>query len=59
MDKDKKPKVKVVASGKAKDYPGIKKIIELNKQGIKKFTSGGMCRGAGAAVKGTKFQGVF
>tara|TARA_A100001391_G_scaffold184648_1_gene152651 strand:- start:829 stop:1113 length:285 start_codon:yes stop_codon:yes gene_type:complete len=25
----------------------------------KKFKEGGICRGAGAAVKGTKFQGVF
>jgi len=25
----------------------------------KKFREGGICRGAGAAVKGTKFQGVF
>ena len=23
------------------------------------FRDGGMCRGAGAAIKGTKFQGVF
>ena len=30
MDKNKKPKVKVIAVGKAKDYPGIKKIIEMN-----------------------------
>lgn len=25
----------------------------------KKFREGGMCRGAGAAIKGTKFEGVF
>ena len=25
----------------------------------KPFKTGGMCRGAGAAVKGTKFEGVF
>ena len=27
--------------------------------GISKMREGGICRGAGAAVKGTKFQGVF
>ena len=27
--------------------------------GISKMKDGGMCRGAGAAIKGTKFQGVF
>ena len=27
--------------------------------GISKMKDGGYCRGAGAAVKGTKFQGVF
>ena len=27
--------------------------------GISKMKDGGICRGAGAAVKGTKFQGVF
>ena len=59
MDKNKKPQVKVIGVGKAKDYPGIKKIIEMNKQGKKRFSTGGMCRGAGAAVKGTKFEGVF
>ena len=40
----KKPKVrKIVAGGigKAKDYPGIKKIIEMNKKGRKKFKMGG------------------
>ena len=26
---------------------------------ITKFSKGGSCRGAGAAVKGTKFEGVF
>ena len=39
----KKPKVKKIAigTGKAKDYPGIKKIIEMNKQGRKRFKMGG------------------
>ena len=41
--KVKKPKVKKIAIGigKAKDYPGIKKIIEMNKKGKKRFTDGG------------------
>lgn len=26
---------------------------------VPKFNEGGMCRGAGAAIKGTKFEGVF
>ena len=33
--------------------------IELMGTNLKKFTDGGMCRGAGAAIKGTKFKGVF
>ena len=40
----KKPKVRkigVIGVGKAKDYPGIKKIIEMNKQGRKRFKAGG------------------
>jgi hypothetical protein len=40
----KKPiKVKKIAIGigKAKDYPGIKKIIEMNKKGKKRFARGG------------------
>jgi hypothetical protein len=37
----KKPEVKVVGMGKAKDYPGIKKIIEMNKKGKKRFSEGG------------------
>ena len=27
--------------------------------GISKMKEGGICRGAGAAIRGTKFQGVF
>jgi len=48
MDKGgkvKKPiKVKKIAIGigKIKDYPGIKKIIEMNKKGKKRFAEGGM-----------------
>ena len=26
---------------------------------LKRYTNGGMCRGAGAAIRGTKFKGVF
>ena len=40
----KKPiKVKKIAIGigKAKDYPGIKKIMEMNKKGRKRFKAGG------------------
>jgi len=40
----KKPRVKVIGIGKAKDYPGIKKIIEMNKKGKKRFKDGGMAR---------------
>ena len=42
--KIKKPKVKKIIAGgmgKAKDYPGIKKIMEMNKEGRKKFKMGG------------------
>ena len=41
----KKPKVRkigVIGVGKAKDYPGIKKIIEMNKKGKKRFKDGGV-----------------
>ena len=40
----KKPKVKKIVAGgigKAKDYPGIKKIIEMNKKGRKRVKMGG------------------
>ena len=30
-----------VGRGKAKDYPGIKKLIEMNKKGKKRFRDGG------------------
>jgi len=39
--KSKKSKIKIVGVGKAKDYPGIKKIIEMNKKGKKRFAGGG------------------
>ena len=42
-DVKKSIKVKKIAIGigKAKDYPGIKKIIEMNKKGKKRFAEGG------------------
>jgi hypothetical protein len=43
--KSKKPESKIISIsvgvGKAKDYPGIKKIMEMNKKGKKKFSDGG------------------
>ena len=36
--------IKIVGLGKAKDYPGIKKIIEMNKKGKKRFAGGGSKR---------------
>ena len=37
-----KPKrVISIAIGKAKDYPGMKKILEMNKKGKKRFSKGG------------------
>ena len=36
-----KKKVIAVGRGKAKDYPGIKKIMEMNKKGKKRFKDGG------------------
>ena len=34
-------------------------MIKDTTTGISKMKEGGICRGAGAAIKGTKFQGVF
>ena len=53
----KKPKVKKIIAGgmgKAKDYPGIKKIIEMNKEGRKKFKMGGSLKSVPAGNKGLK-----
>jgi hypothetical protein len=36
-----KKKIMAVGRGKAKDYPGIKKLIEMNKKGKKRFRDGG------------------
>ena len=44
-----------------KKFDPAKKFPEtyIRPEGAKTFKTGGMCRGAGAAVKGTKFEGVF
>ena len=34
----KKKTIKIIGVGKAKDYPGIKKLIEMNKKGKKRFS---------------------
>jgi hypothetical protein len=36
-----KKKIIAIGRGKAKDYPGIKKIMEMNKKGKKRFKDGG------------------
>lgn len=42
MKGKKKPIIKIaIGVGKAKDYPGIKKIMEMNKKGKKRFNTGG------------------
>tara|TARA_R100001594_G_scaffold67172_1_gene101508 strand:- start:730 stop:1428 length:699 start_codon:yes stop_codon:yes gene_type:complete len=41
----KKPRVMGIGIGKIKDYPGMKKIIEMNKKGKKRFRDGGMTKG--------------
>jgi len=65
-------RVRALWKGKAKDYPGVKKVIKLNKLGrykkpVKK-AKGGFVKGAGgtkrvpgsgAATKGTNFEGIF
>ena len=38
---------------------GDKDKIKLMSYNLTGYTEGGMCRGAGAAIKGTKFKGVF
>ena len=55
--KIKKPKVKKIIAGgmgKAKDYPGIKKIMKMNKEGRKKFKMGGSLKSVPAGNKGLK-----
>ena len=36
-----KKQIMAVGRGKIKNYPGIKKLIEMNKKGKKKFRDGG------------------
>ena len=36
--KHKKKKIIAISTGKLKDYPGIKKILEMNKKGKKRFS---------------------
>tara|TARA_R100001086_G_C11705903_1_gene222712 strand:+ start:233 stop:451 length:219 start_codon:yes stop_codon:yes gene_type:complete len=38
---------------------GDKVKIKLMNTNLRKYTKGGMCRGAGAAIKGADFKGVF
>ena len=73
--KDKKAdggRVKALWKSKAKDYPGVAKVIKLNKLGVYKKpvkkakggfvkAAGGTKRvpGSGAATKGTNFEGIF
>ena len=38
---------------------GDKDRIKLMEYNLTGYKEGGMCRGAGAAIKGTKFKGVF
>ena len=44
-----------------KKFDPAKKFPEtyMRPEGAKTFSGGGMARGGGAAIKGTKFQGVF
>ena len=44
---------------KAADDEDRKKFREDKSIEAKGLKNGGMCRGAGAAIKGTKFEGVF
>ena len=49
-----KKQIMAVGRGKAKNYPGIKKLIEMNKKGKKRFRDGGSA--TEAAVKARKKQ---
>ena len=51
----------VRALDEAKEKKNYKKKdrIKLMSYNLTGYTEGGMCRGAGAAIKGTKFKGVF
>ncbi len=49
-----KKKIIAVGRGKAKNYPGIKKLIEMNKRGQKKFRDGGSAKMSPSERKNTK-----
>lgn len=51
----------IKAKNNMEDLPKGLRIDTTTGEGanITKFSKGGSCRGAGAAVKGTKFEGVF
>ena len=66
--KDRSPQArkKMPTNDPSKLPAGLKKDTTTSAYGdagrgrpVPKFKEGGVCRGAGAAVKGTKFQGVF
>ena len=53
-------------AGAGREVPGFLKQKKITKHNRRKpvkrenmFSTGGLCKGAGAAIKGTKFQGVF
>ena len=57
---------KMPANDPTKLPAGLKKDTTTSSYGdagrgrpVPEFNKGGMCRGAGAAIKGTKFEGVF
>ena len=57
---------KMPANDPSKLPAGLKKDTTTSLYGdagrgrpVPEFNKGGMCRGAGAAIKGTKFEGVF
>jgi len=66
MDKNKKKKKATMPGDPKERRDYLRKIqnpiSEYDKKGNLKYTGakeGGMARGGGAAIKGTKFQGVF
>ncbi|NND23130.1 MAG: hypothetical protein HKN86_00375 [Acidimicrobiia bacterium] len=61
-----KKRKKMSANDPTKLPAGLKKDTTTSAYGdggrgrpVPEFNQGGMCRGAGAAIKGTKFEGVF
>ena len=60
------PRKKMAANDPTKLPAGLKKDTTTSSYGdggrgrpVPEFNQGGMCRGAGAAIKGTNFKGVF